>query len=43
MPSKAIVDGDFVGLVIDHDNQKDLTEERLDAWLEIVKPELLAA
>ena len=42
-PSKAIVDGDFVGLVIDHDNQKDLTEERIDEWLDIVKPELLAA
>jgi len=41
--SKAIVDGEFVGLVIDHDNQKDLTEERLDAWLDIVKPALLAA
>jgi len=41
--SKAVVDGDFVGLVIDHDNQKDLTDERVDAWLEIVKPELLAA
>jgi flavodoxin I len=41
--SKAIVDGDFVGLVIDHDNQKDLTDERIDAWLEIVKPGLLAA
>jgi len=39
--SKAIVDGDFVGLVIDHDNQSDLTDERVDAWLEIVKPELL--
>jgi len=41
--SKAVVDGDFVGLVIDHDNQKDLTDERVDAWLEIIKPELLAA
>lgn len=41
--SKAIVDGEFVGLVIDHDNQKELTEERVDAWLDIVKPELLAA
>ncbi len=40
--SKAIVDGDFVGLVLDNDNQKDLTEERIDEWLEIVKPELLA-
>jgi len=41
--SKAVVDGEFVGLVIDHDNQKDLTEERVDEWLEIVKPELLGA
>lgn len=41
--SKAVVDGDFVGLAIDHDNQSDLTDERVDAWLEIVKPELLAA
>jgi len=41
--SKAVVDGDFVGLVIDHDNQKDLTDERIDAWLDTVKPELLAA
>lgn len=41
--SKAIVDGDFVGLVIDHDNQSDLTDERVNEWLEIVKPELLAA
>jgi flavodoxin I len=41
--SQSIVEGDFVGLVIDNDNQSDLTAERVDAWLEIVKPELLAA
>lgn len=41
--SKAIVDGDFVGLVIDHDNQSDLTDERVDSWLEMVTPELTAA
>lgn len=41
--SKAIVDGDFVGLVIDHDNQSDLTDERVDSWLDIVKPALTAA
>ena len=41
--SKAVVDGEFVGLVIDHDNQSDQTDERVDAWLEIVKPGLLAA
>ncbi len=36
--SKAVVDGQFVGLVIDQDNQSDLTEERVDAWLEIINP-----
>jgi len=41
--SKAVVEDEFVGLVIDHDNQSDLTDERLDEWLEMVKPELLAA
>ncbi|HYE37543.1 flavodoxin [Methylocaldum sp.] len=41
--SKSIVDGEFVGLVVDHDNQSDLTDERLDTWLNIVKPALLAA
>ena len=41
--SKAVVDGDFVDLALDNDNQKDQTEERVDAWLELVKPELLAA
>jgi len=41
--SKAVVDDEFVGLVIDHDNQSDLTDERIDAWLEIVKPALAAA
>ncbi|MBL6987906.1 MAG: flavodoxin [Methylobacter sp.] len=31
--SKAVVDNRFVGLVLDQENQKDLTPERLDAWL----------
>ncbi|MEH6875733.1 MAG: flavodoxin [Candidatus Competibacter sp.] len=39
--SKALRDGEFVGLVLDQDNQADLTEERLEEWLELVKPELL--
>lgn len=38
--SKALRDGEFVGLVLDQDNQADLTEERLEEWLERVKPEL---
>lgn len=39
--SKAIVDDRFVGLVIDNNFQGLLTESRLDAWLEKVKPALL--
>jgi flavodoxin I len=30
-------------LVLDQDNQADLTDERLEEWLEQVKPELLGA
>lgn len=41
--SNAIVDGKFVGLVIDHENQSDLTDERLTTWLDEIKPQLLAA
>jgi flavodoxin I len=39
--SKAVVDGKFVGLVIDHENQSEMTDERLDEWLEMVKPALM--
>ncbi|MCP5420648.1 MAG: flavodoxin [Gammaproteobacteria bacterium] len=39
--SKALVDDAFVGLVIDQDNQADLTGERVEEWLEQVKPLLL--
>lgn len=31
--SAAVVDGKFVGLALDLDNQSGLTEERLDVWL----------
>ncbi|MFP4486258.1 MAG: flavodoxin [Campylobacterales bacterium] len=30
--SEALIDGKFVGLVIDEDNQSDLSENRLDTW-----------
>lgn len=30
--SEAVIDGKFVGLVIDEDNQSDLTEERIEKW-----------
>jgi flavodoxin I len=35
--SRAEKDGRFVGLVIDEDNQNDLTEERINAWIEDLK------
>ncbi len=41
--SKAIVGGKFVGLVLDQDNQAELTEDRLETWIAQVKPALLAA
>ena len=32
--SKAVIDGNFVGLALDQENQKELTPDRLDAWLQ---------
>lgn len=36
--SDAVVDGNFVGLALDNDNFEDLTEGRIDAWIEKIKP-----
>lgn len=36
--SEAVVDGKFVGLALDLDNQSGLTEQRLDAWLKSIAP-----
>jgi flavodoxin I len=36
--SEAIIDGKFVGLALDLDNQSGLTEERLNAWLTLIAP-----
>ena len=38
--SDAVVDGKFVGLALDEVNEDDKTEERVDAWLEAIKPSL---
>jgi len=39
--SSTALDGDeFVGLVLDLDNQSALTDDRLTQWLDIIKPEL---
>jgi len=37
--SKALVDGDFVGLALDQKNQKLLTDARVEAWLKLIAPE----
>lgn len=34
--SEAVIDGSFVGLALDLDNQSGLTEQRLTAWLESI-------
>ena len=39
--SASVVDGRFVGLVIDQRTQGMHTDERLDAWVDLVKPLLL--
>lgn len=38
--SEAIVDGKLVGLALDADNYGDLTEERVDAWIEQIKGDI---
>ncbi len=38
--SEAYVDGQFVGLLIDNDNESDLTDERVANWVENLKKEL---
>lgn len=35
--SKAEVDGKFIGLVIDEDNQEDLTDQRVENWCSEIK------
>lgn len=37
--SEAEVDGQFVGLPLDEDNESDMTDERIDAWVEKLKAE----
>ena len=38
--SKALVNDEFVGLVLDQENQKALTDSRVDAWLKQIAPDL---
>ncbi|MFS2159471.1 flavodoxin [Pseudomonas sp. Pseusp122] len=34
--SESVVNGEFVGLALDLDNQSGLTEQRLDSWLKMI-------
>ena len=36
--SGAVIDEQFVGLVLDEENQRELTQERLDIWLNMLEP-----
>ncbi len=38
--SASAENGEFVGLALDDVNESDKTEERIDAWLDAVKPQL---
>lgn len=38
--SASVVNGEFVGLALDEDNESDKTGERIAAWVESIKPEL---
>ncbi len=38
--SKALVNGKFVGLALDDDNQADKTDERIEKWTGLLKTEL---
>lgn len=40
--SEAIVDGQFIGLPVDEDFESELTEERVTAWINLLKNDLLA-
>ena len=39
--SKAQIDDSFVGLVLDEDNQDDLTQQRVDTWVQTIKSKIL--
>ena len=39
--SKAQVEDKFVGLILDEDNQSDLTDERIENWVNEIKENIL--
>jgi len=38
--SQAVVDGQFVGLALDNDNESSMTDGRIDAWVAAISPSL---
>lgn len=38
--SESVVDGKFVGLALDEENEDDKTDERIDAWVAEIQPNL---
>jgi len=39
--SSAVIDGQWIGLPIDEDNEYDMTKDRLENWVEILKKEFI--
>ena len=37
--SRALINDEFAGLVLDQENQKNLTDARLERWLKLIAPE----
>ena len=37
--SKSVIDGKFCGLAIDEDNESELTDQRLQAWVQQISSE----
>ena len=38
--SEAVIDGEFVGLPLDEINESDMTDQRIDTWLDSIKGKL---
>lgn len=41
LQSKAMVDGMFIGLILDEENQANLTQERILAWISSIKQDFI--
>ncbi len=39
--SESEIDGEFIGLALDDDNQSELTEERISSWVKDIKPKFV--